>query len=505
MLWLTWKSEVLAMNQLYKRSFAKLSDQSMTFHSNQFGGSLVNQVSRFTRSYERFIDVIVWRILPLVTSLVTATIILSFQLPWFALVLGLFSIVFMFVAWFSFSGTQKLNEQEAAASSKLTGQLADSLTNIAASKSFARESHEMKLFTARNDDMRQASFRLMRNIIKRDISFGVILVGLGVVTFLFFVGGSTWFSVPIGTVYLAITFAMGLWDRLWQFNNILRDINRVFGDSKEMTETLDLITTVQDAPNAVKLAVQNGAVDFSDITFWHEDVKESDAVFRNFSLKIPAGQKIGLVGHSGSGKTTLTKLLLRFSDVQKGEILIDEQNIVRVTQKSLRQNIAYVPQEPLLFHRTIAENIAYGKLNATEAEIRVAAREANALEFIDKLPNGFATLVGERGVKLSGGQRQRIAIARAILADAPILVLDEATSALDTESEKLIQDALANLMNGRTSLVIAHRLSTVANLDRIIVLDDGKIIEDGPHAELLARGGKYAKLWNRQTGLAKEE
>lgn len=207
-----------------------------------------------------------------------------------------------------------------------------------------------------------------------------------------------------------------------------------------------------------------------------------------------------MVGRSGSGKTTLTRLLLRLEDIQEGRILIDGQDISEVTQVSLRRQIAYVPQEPLLFHRTIAENIAYGRPQATTEEIRQAAREANALEFIEKLPEGFDTITGERGVKLSGGQRQRIAIARAILTNAPILVLDEATSALDSESEKMIQDALVNLMKDRTSIVIAHRLSTVSSLDRIIVLKDGKIEEDGTHEQLLKNNGEYAGLWEHQTG-----
>jgi ATP-binding cassette subfamily B protein len=207
-----------------------------------------------------------------------------------------------------------------------------------------------------------------------------------------------------------------------------------------------------------------------------------------------------VVGHSGSGKTTLTRLLLRFSDIESGAIMIDGQDIGNVTQKSLRESIAYVPQEPMLFHRSLRENIAYGKPNATMKEITAAAEKANALEFIKKLPDGFETTVGERGVKLSGGQRQRIAIARAILKDAPILVLDEATSALDSDSEKLIQDALSKLMKGRTSIVVAHRLSTIAKLDRIIVLEDGQIAEQGSHDELLKQKGTYAKLWAHQSG-----
>jgi ATP-binding cassette subfamily B protein len=234
------------------------------------------------------------------------------------------------------------------------------------------------------------------------------------------------------------------------------------------------------------------------MSFHHQD--DTSLLFSDFNLLVPQGQRLGLVGQSGSGKTTLTKLILRFADITNGSITIDGTDINDVTQESLRKNIAYVPQEPMLFHRSLRDNIAYGKINATDAEIREAATQANALKFIEKQARGFDTLVGERGVKLSGGQRQRIAIARAILKDAPILILDEATSALDSESEKLIQDALQKLMKGRTSIVIAHRLSTIAKLDRIVVLDDGKIVEDGSHSQLLKQNGIYANLWSHQSG-----
>lgn len=270
-----------------------------------------------------------------------------------------------------------------------------------------------------------------------------------------------------------------------------------------MTQILDTKDDVKDIADAKALKVEKGEIDFENIHFKHADAKE--AIFNNFSLSIKPGERVGLVGISGSGKTTLTKLLLRFADVDEGEIKVDGQNISEVQQISLRENIAYVPQETSLFHRTIAENIAYAKPDASRKEIVRAAKLANAHDFIMSLPDGYETLVGERGIKLSGGQRQRIAIARAILKDAPILVLDEATSALDSESEALIQDALEKLMKGRTSIVVAHRLSTIASMDNIVVLEGGKIIEQGTHHQLIKKGGAYDKLWSRQSGAFLDE
>jgi ABC-type multidrug transport system fused ATPase/permease subunit len=257
---------------------------------------------------------------------------------------------------------------------------------------------------------------------------------------------------------------------------------------------------ISDKPGAKTLHVKKGEVAINDIAFTYPENTQNGTVFTHFSLRIKPGEKIGLVGPSGGGKSTLTRLLLRFDDVQEGTIEIDGQNIEEVTQESLRQKIAYVPQEPLLFHRSIRDNITYGRPDASENELIKSTKKANAHEFIMALPNGYGTVVGERGVKLSGGQRQRVAIARAILKDAPILVLDEATSALDSENEVEVQKALWKLMEGRTTVVIAHRLSTIQRMDRIIVLQDGAIAEEGSHKKLLANKGLYAKLWSHQSG-----
>jgi ATP-binding cassette, subfamily B, bacterial len=248
------------------------------------------------------------------------------------------------------------------------------------------------------------------------------------------------------------------------------------------------------------LRVVRGDIALQNVSFAYHDASNNDKIFNNLELFIPAGQKVGLVGPSGGGKSTLTRLLLRFDDIDNGSVAIDGQDIRQVTQASLRRSISYVPQEPLLFHRSILDNIAYGKPNATLEEVRRAASLAYADDFISSLPQGYDTIVGERGVKLSGGQRQRVAIARAILKDAPILVLDEATSALDSESEVYIQKALEELMKGRTTIVIAHRLSTIQKMDRILVLENGRIAEDGKHDKLLTQKGLYAKLWTHQSG-----
>lgn len=497
-LYACWKMEISVEYQLADQCFVTINQQSMHFHNNHFGGSLVSQVGKFVAAFERLYDTIIWSLLPLVSAIVFTAVVLWQQVPLYVVFLLMFVAVYVLVSAISFRRIANLNEAEAQAENKRSGRLADSITNIASVKSYSRERQERNRFRSSSREVLNTNKKLMWAVIKREVVFTTINTCIIMLIVIFLVGGRNWFGVSVGTLLLIVTYSQAIISQLWDLNNVFRNFNRSFGDAYEMTQILDTPNLIVDAEDAADLKVTDGAIDFNKTSFTHTDGK--DAVFHGLDLHIQPGERIGLVGRSGSGKTTFTKLLLRFADVDSGTIEIDGQNIARVTQHSLRTNIAYVPQETTLFHRTIAENIAYGRPGAAREEIIEAAKLANAWEFIVDLPDGLETLTGERGVKLSGGQRQRVAIARAILKDAPILVLDEATASLDTESEKLIQEALSRLMKGRTSIIIAHRLSTVAELDRIIVLENGSIVEDDTHHNLIQNGGIYARLWNKQTG-----
>lgn len=499
-----WKMEVLAMYDLAVNCFTVVNDQSMQFHNDRFSGSLVSQTNKFVWAFERLVDTVIWDLWPTLAYITMVIIVLAPQVPWFAIGIVGFVALYALVSGLSFKKIAYLSDNAASAETKQTGQLADSISNIISVKSYAHEDHERHRYADFSRATLDANYKQMHATIKRDLQFNGVQIGITALILTFLVFGREWLGISIATLVLIVNYAQTIQGELWNINSIFKNINRVFGDAHEMTIILDMVDDVVDAPDATALDLQEAAVKFEAISFKHKDAKE--AIFQDFSLSVQPGERIGLVGVSGSGKTTLTKLLLRFADVSAGQITISGQDIKKITQRSLRENIAYVPQETSLFHRSIAENIAYGKLGATQAEIERAAKLANAHEFIKDLPDGYNTLVGERGIKLSGGQRQRIAIARAILKDAPILVLDEATSALDSESEALIQDALNTLMQGRTSIVIAHRLSTVASLDRIVVLEDGKIVEQGTHHQLLGRShGVYNHLWSRQSGAFMEE
>ena len=495
-----WKLEIAVSYDLATVCFDALCHQSMSFHSNRFGGTLVSQTTKFMNAYNQLLEALMFPFMPVIISIVMTCVILIPRVPLYVAILMVLLVAYALISYYMYKRILHLNAEAAGAQNQLSGELSDSVANILAVKTYGREEYERGLFDRYNREVVARDSKRMHSSLMRGIVTAAITVVIMSVVTVFIAGGNAWFGISAGTLVMMFTYTNTVTNQFNFINTGLQRLNRALGDASGMTAVLDEPRLVDDVPNAQPLVVTEGAIDFEGIDFFYEDGGVRTQVFDQFELHIKPGERVGLVGVSGAGKTTLTKLLLRLSDIQEGRILVDGQNVACTTQQSLRRQIAYVPQESLLFHRSVAENIAYGRPDATIEEIREAARRANALEFIEKLPQGFDTVTGERGVKLSGGQRQRIAIARAILADCPILVLDEATSALDSESEAAVQDALETLMAGRTAIVVAHRLSTVASLDRIVVLDHGRIVEDGPHDQLIAAGGQYANLWNRQTG-----
>lgn len=536
----TWKMQILCSYDLFTIVFDELSQQSMTFHSDRFGGALVSQAQKFSNAFIILLENFIYTILPVIASVVYMIVLLVAQVPLFVVILSALMVFYLIVAYMLFSKVLPINAEAASAQNALSGVLCDSITNILSVKTYGREEFEHKAFDEANRKVVSIDSKRMRVSTLRESATSAIVVVIMIALAFFLCGANAWFGVAPSVLVLMFTCT---YTTSMMFNSVglmMQQVVRALGDAQAMVEVLESPKLVDDKPNAPDLKVTKGKIEICNLYFSYakvgkntEGVLDEDPstnrkskvhkkvngeiginpnfgaqnnslhagdVFNGLNLTIPAGQKIGLVGRSGSGKTTLTNLILRLNDIQCGQILIDGQNIADITQTSLRHQIAYVPQEPMLFHRSIKDNIAYGNPDASDGQIINAARMAEAIEFIEKLPEGFDTITGERGVKLSGGQRQRIAIARAILADALILILDEATSALDSQNEQLVQNALANLMQGRTSIVVAHRLSTVASLDRIVVLDQGEIVEDGTHNELICLDGVYAQMWKMQTG-----
>lgn len=481
------------------KSFSVTLTHGSDFFSNNFTGSLVTKFNRFTRSFDTIATASMFDLNALLVSVVFPFFILVFIQPTIALILLGWSAFFAWSLLYLHRKKIPRARKVAAYDSKMTGAFADVVTNALSVKMFARFSKEYSAFQKLGLKRIEARFRNMvfADFIRVYKVFFIILLELAVFYFSakFAIEG----TLSIGNVLLIQLYIRLLIDGLWEFGKLVEKLEEALADASEMTEIYDLEPAVKDAAEPKLLNNIQGRIEFSSVNFTYPGDNEQP-VFQNLQLLIPVGQKVGLVGPSGGGKTTFTKLLLRFMDIDTGEITLDGQNIAEVAQDDLRNNIAYVPQEPLLFHRSIYDNIAYGNPDASREEVLRAAKLAHADEFIAKLPAGYETLVGERGVKLSGGQKQRVAIARAMLKQAPVLVLDEATSALDSKSEKYITSALDNLMKKRTTIVIAHRLSTIRKLDRILVIKDGQIVEDGTHKELLARNGLYAELWAHQQG-----
>jgi ATP-binding cassette subfamily B protein len=392
----------------------------------------------------------------------------------------------------------KYDAKETAINSAVSGRLADTIANnisIKLNANLKNEVHAFKELTQSQAKIQQF-LRLLNEVVDTLQSGFMVVLEVAMLLLVFYFWRKN--VASLGDFILIQAYVINLTGRLWDFGRVTRHMYEGFAYCNEMTEILTMRYEVRDRIGAKPLVISDGKISFKKVDFNYNSTR---SVLRKLSLDIRAGEKLGVVGHSGAGKSTLVSLLLRYYDLTGGDILIDDQNIAEVTQDSLRKSISLIPQDVMLFHRTIAENIRYGKWDATDEEVRAAAKLAYCDAFIEALPNQYETLVGERGVRLSGGERQRIAIARAILKNAPILILDEATSSLDSGSEAAIQKSLAHLMKGKTTIVIAHRLSTLKQMDRIVVIEDGHVQEEGTHDELIKKkNGRYAELWNLQVG-----
>ncbi|MDO8593672.1 MAG: ABC transporter ATP-binding protein [bacterium] len=495
---MTGRLEACAMADLYDTSFTYLIGHSHEFFISNFTGTLTRRVTRYARSFESVFDNLLMNLLPACLFLVGVVTVLSLRNIWLGMSLFVLTIVFIYMQYKMVMWLQPLRTKRTEEDSHMTGALSDAVLNHSTITSFAALFYERSYFSKVASKWRDATRGAMDGY-----AWVYGIQGLfGLLIEIALLGGTAllWQRglLTIGDFVLVQIYIIGLLDQVWGIGRNMRQLQDAFSEATEMLDIMELPHAIQDVKGAKELKVTEGAITFDHVRF---EYKDSRAVLDDFSLAVQPHEKVALVGSSGAGKTTIAKLLLRLYDVTKGAISIDGQNISAVTQESLRSAIAFVPQEPMLFHRSLMDNIRYGRQEATDEEVIEAARQAHCLEFISQYREGFQTLVGERGVKLSGGERQRVAIARAILKDAPILVLDEATSSLDSESEKLIQDALLHLMRGKTVIAIAHRLSTVMNMDRIIVVERGAVVLTGTHDELLAHESNlYKKLWEIQAG-----
>jgi ATP-binding cassette subfamily B protein len=490
--------EARVMSDLLNTCFAYMQNHSYTFFSNNFAGSLVRKINRYSRTFEDLADILFQNLSQTALQIGIIIVVMFFYFPplaWIILVWSGFYVYFnyRFALW-----KIKYDVARAAQDTKVSGRLADTVSNNINLKLFNGFNQEYRDYKSQTQEL----FRLRRlgwnlaTLSETVQGFLVVILEFAVMygAVLLWRQG----KLTVGDFALLQAYLIQIFQQLWNFGRFVRRIYESVADANEMTEILETPHEIQDAPKADDLKVSEGKIEFRNVNFAYEN---NPPVLEKFDLTIKPGERAAIIGPSGGGKSTIVKLLLRFTDIQGGEISIDGQNIAKVTQESLRANIALVPQDPILFHRSLMENIRYGRPTATDEQVMQAARLAHADEFISRFPQHYETFVGERGVKLSGGERQRVAIARAILKNAPILVLDEATSSLDSESEHYIQDALKNLMHDKTVIVIAHRLSTIMQMDRIIVLENGKITEQGKHEELLkAQAGTYQRLWNIQAG-----
>lgn len=498
--------EVRAMRDYYQRCFETVQKQSFQFFTDNFTGSLVKKVSRFVYAFETLVDVFYFNFLSQFLHIAFILIIFFRENVLLGFIFLAWAIFFLVINYAFAVWKMKYDKLAAQADSRVSGVLADSFGNYSTVKIFGKEKFENNLLKGVIGDWYQKTN--FRWLLSNHVNFiqGVLMLSL---EFGFYVLAIKWWQageLTAGDFVFYQTYLMMTFHRLWDFGRNIRTFFTKLADAQEMVDILEKEVSVQDLPNAKKLDVKEGKIEFKNVCFDYRrqnsnDQSQSDTtIFNDLNLRINPGEKVAIVGHSGGGKSTLIKMLMRFYDVNLGKILVDGKNIREVTQESLHHCISLVPQDTDLFHRTIAENIAYGKNMATQQEIEQAAKKAHAHKFIQKFPKGYQTLVGERGIKLSGGEKQRIAIARVMLEGAKILVLDEATSSLDSVIEKEIQMAIENAMRGRTVIVIAHRLSTIKKVDRVIVIDEGEIVEEGKHEVLLKKKGKYSELWEHQVG-----
>lgn len=496
--------------QAYVReyAFSYVLGHSHNYYINNFAGSINNKINDMVESFTSIYSDVVTLAIPVVLTVIFACLSFYYLSPYLMLFTFAWIIIFFALIAFFIHKINDLSEIHAERRSELIGQMVDCLSNALSMRLFARKKYEISYFKKSQEIEKQTHIKagMFLEMIKLIQSISYFFFAFGGL----FIGSVYFWKQGVlttGELVFVFSVTMNVMQSIWFLNQELPKIVKQVGVFNQAMKLLSKPHEIKDEESSIAhFKVKKGAIEFKNVNFRY--LKDYD-LFNHLNVTIKAGMKVGLVGFSGSGKTSFVNLILRLFDIDSGKILIDNIDIKTVPQDELREQISYIPQDPVLFHRSILENIAYGLLNSdvesiTKEEMTKkamdAAEKANATEFIEKLAEKYDTFVGERGVKLSGGQRQRIAIARAILRNAPILILDEATSALDSATEKIIHESLMNVMSGKTTIVIAHRLSTLSQMDRILVFDNGKIIEDGTHEELIKSAGHYKKLWDLQVG-----